>query len=1017
MARIFWLISLLASAFISVEAFKWTALNIEELSIEDESKRVVVSRGIINDEFAIRLECPKPYVVYPRNDESTKADPHVFVEAGGDLVEVPFSRVIHSLYGEHVVKTFHGDTHNVVEIHYPGSIYSSSEHVVNIIRGHASHIYFLCALPHKTFHHTLTSKLRYLNAVVGTPTVLSIKQEVRQYLKDRSSAVGLFSIDIAKIKKRTHGCGSKDTPEFVNEVHHDVESGVRSCTVDIMEHPDVGFYCKGRIEPSSCFRFLFDSETSREIRVDGVVYMKQSTDDFWNLATYDRKSLKHKFSGYCQCVDEETGEVKAKITVMTGMSHECDLNAMLLQHRAQPIIGSWCDVGLLPGSTLTIKLPVNIYGEVVPESGEREEMQQQPPLLTSHIEPPDLKNNFFNGVELSRQNFPPHIYSASEMVFGDALQIDQSRQDDEGIIRVHYLEDRPLTYPLWLTGFSYIWHLKTNKDRVDIKEISAVINVIPLPTHDYYMYGCEPVNASAFSLINDLSVKKTILDIYGNKMRLCHFVSNYIGKYGLYCPPGQTVYPINCGKYTDDNSLENIGERLYHGNSVVNSRVSNMRIIRSLFHEHNGYSISCACLDGNGVETAKAIVSRHIQRRAFFSRLSEERYTQIVIPSINISYVNIGGDLLPEVQEIHHPLPSHIHPNLLSPGRRLTIWFSKALCEYPYQKQSFSLGRRRGMMLLSGNYIRTAEPYDGETSDQTEVDELSNYEALFLPLNVKNYFYQDVFVDGQQKMILKQYSEVLGTNTTGFNVETTTYTGNRYEYYSITFTSSLSSIIVSKNNDDVINLYYLCGSLARPSRKKPSESFAEMDEYMAYDADIEDFDEEERQLIPSDTLDTVSSDAEGLQIQASSDEMGANEANSLKLYGITNIAVETTDPYLHGCGMTDPREELFRDDTLPILNDVGEKVGCEVDLAEGDASFYCPFPYITEPRNCIPQSPTAAFRVIQPGRKGNEHFYVFKKGDLDSSDDSMLRITKREIFECHCVTSKGIRMATIRVHA
>ncbi|KAK1444176.1 hypothetical protein BgAZ_100820 [Babesia gibsoni] len=138
---------------------------------------------------------------------------------------------------------------------------------------------------------------------------------------------------------------------------------------------------------------------------------------------------------------------------------------------------------------------------------------------------------------------------------------------------------------------------------------------------------------------------------------------------------------------------------------------------------------------------------------------------------------------------------------------------------------------------------------------------------------------------------------------------------------------------------------------------------------------------------------------------------------TLYVLGLVDVAIHPTDPYLHGCGMTDPSEELFRDNTAPLLNDAGERIGCEVDLALGDASFYCPLPYHTEPPNCMPRAPTWSFRVIKPGGAGNKHMFVFTKGALRRWFNRCWKQMKQETFECHCTTYKGIRMATIRVHA
>lgn len=92
-------------------------------------------------------------------------------------------------------------------------------------------------------------------------------------------------------------------------------------------------------------------------------------------------------------------------------------------------------------------------------------------------------------------------------------------------------------------------------------------------------------------------------------------------------------------------------------------------------------------------------------------------------------------------------------------------------------------------------------------------------------------------------------------------------------------------------------------------------------------------------------------------------------------------------------------------------------VCCQVDIAEGNASFYCPLPYHTQPPKCMPTSPTGAFRVKQPGESGSEHFYIFESIEASRRKEISLKGMKRESFECHCITNKGVIMSTIRVLA
>ncbi|KAK1443602.1 hypothetical protein BgAZ_204780 [Babesia gibsoni] len=1021
--------SLLFGLLGCVEAIKWTELSIGELSHQDEKKRVVVTNGAIRNEFAIRLTCPMPYVIYPRNEnEAAKTDPHVFVEAGGDLVEVPLSKVFHGLYGKPIVRVFQYEENNVMEIYYPNITYLN-RYVVDIIRGRATHIYLLCSLPHTSLHHDLLSKLHYLNVVVDSSITLSRRNDIAKYLKGRDSAIGMFSIDISSIHKATHGCGSKDTPEFMNEVHHDIETGVRSCTVDITEHPDVGFYCDGTIQPTDCFYKLLNSKTSNEINIGGLVYVKKSLDQQWRFAEYYRKRIRSRLIGYCQCVDEETGQVKAQINIMTGMSHECDITGMLFKNKVQPIIGNWCDVALLPGSTLTIKLPVNIYDDGISATGYWGPVQSQPTLMNSYIYPHDMTKYFLNYWDLFNKVYQPHVYECDIYMIGDALHIDQSKEKDDGIITVTYLENSPLSYPPWFTGLTYTWNLKANKHSVDITDILAIINLVPVVTHDYYMTGCEPPTSSIFYMGNGYNAYRQDLEIYGHKMRLCHTTPRFRQNYGLYCPPGHAIEPKGCDEYGFNASLKGIEH--WKGLAMVwgNQWLTSIRIFKRNFKisQTRQYSMSCSCVDNDGVETTKLIVSNSIPLDAYFVRVCQENMTMIV-PNINIVYVKIESKRLPEISEMPLCVPPPHDTTVLYPGMHITVYCLPL--HYLLNSRLISLNSRTEPFLVSEDEMIIEDLLDLKLDDHGENDELSKHEVLVFPLNMANYFFQHFVEDEKHKLVPMEYSKVLGTNAAGFKVETNLRSSDIYDYDSITFMNPLSSIIVSKTNEEVISLTYACGKLTNRHKKienvvgdNMDDGLESIDEAEYLDVEFEaNYETEIMNLEDNQSMSLATPDSSGsnnavMENGVASTTTDVKETRALSIWGLINIAIHPTDPYLHGCGINDPSEELFRDDTVEMFDDAGKKVGCEVDIAEGDASFYCPLPYHTEPPRCIPTSSTWAFNVKQPGGKRNRHFHVFTKTEEESENGtSNVQGTTRETFECHCVTNTGLRMVTIRVH-
>ncbi|KAK1442348.1 hypothetical protein BgAZ_403780 [Babesia gibsoni] len=1027
MAHFMWLIPLVCVVSCGADVIEWEELKIEQLDTHDDNNRVVVIAHVLLREFAIRLKCPKPYVIYPRNeDEGAGDDPHAFVEAGGTFVEVPLSEVIHSLYGKPLLRQYQDEECNVMELHYPGNMDVTDPDVVNIIRREATRLYFFCALP--TFNvGTTLSRKPHKFVSTDHAHLVSLWYDTVKYLKHKAHEIGLFAIDIRKIHKATHGCGSKDTPEFMNEVHHDVESGVRSCTVDITEHPHVGFYCDGIVQPKYCFVELLDTNNPEDFVSTAITDIASSVDDRWLFASYYRKGIRKGFSGYCQCVDEETGQVKAQINIMTGMSHVCDINGMVFKNKARPIIGNWCDVALLPGSTLTIKVPLNIYDDEIPKIGGGK--AAEPSRMISYMYPQDMKNYFLDNEDYMYDSHPPQLHESSKYILGDALYIDQSREKDEGIITMTYRENAPLTYPYGIDGLSYTWNLKSNKDILDIRDTMAIINVVPIITHSYSMYGCEPPSSSVFSKAYKNKTNKQELDIYGQKMYVCQTYPIVGLKYGLYCPQGYTMEPRNCNGYAYNAALDSIEDFTHLIKVETNPLLSYMRFFQYDFRmsQSRKYSNSCSCLDKDGIERARIVLSNYIQQYAYFVGLGHKESMSMVVPIVNIIDGRIDGKRLPEIQEIPFPFPFPKKTIVISRGVHK---FLNGLAPFIHPHTRFiNLNGRTEPFLTRFNSIINDDVEEDVAHNQWECSELSSHDAILLPLNIKKYFYHEVKTDGKGKLVPVEYSKVLGTNAAGFKVQLNFYALEIYDYDSMTLMNPMSSIIVSKTNADVINLKYACGKLTNRHNiienvvgDNMDDGWESIDETEDVDLELETDDEteimnlEDDQSISLATPGFSGSDYPVIENDNSLATSDVKETRSLTVFGVINIAVHPTDPYLHGCGMTDPSEELFRDDTVPLLNNANEKIGCEVDIAEGDASFYCPLPYHTEPPRCIPTS-TGAFNVKQPGGKGNRHFYIFTKGGMDSSDDSMLHVTKREVFECHCVTNKGIRMATIRVHA
>ncbi|KAK1444199.1 hypothetical protein BgAZ_101050 [Babesia gibsoni] len=1002
----FWFSSLLLALLRSTECIQWVNLTIEELSNRDDEKRIVLKRGTINDEFAITVTCPKPFVIHPRFYENSKQEPHVFVEAGRNLVEVPLSKVVHGLHGGPIVSILQDAETNSISISYPYIHYNNAS-VIQIMRRHATRIYFLCASEHSSIYDDLANKLSYLK-LDTSPFVDAVKSDVRTYLKRRKTAIGVLHFDISRIRKVTHGCGSMPTPQFVNESEYDGSTGIRSCTVDIMEHPHVGFYCQGRVEPRHCFVQMYDSETSEVVPAVGLLDLKQSYAK-WHFAIFDRKVITRRFNKYCKCIDDSTGNVTAQITLVTGMSHVCDISRMFSTNKSDPIMGIWCDIGMIPGSVVSIILPMDIYDESRFTLQDGQGIRRKPVRATSYVHPHDMDAHFLQQEDVINCVHPLRQYSFRNTFSSHALDIDLSHQK-EGIITVHYLENKPLTYPDWFGGVAYMWNVTFNKNSYLIKDVTAIINVIPAMTHDYNVFGCEPPTLSIFNEGDGSSSIKKNLIISHHDFRICK-THVYPGcSISLYCPPGQHMVPEYCIEYGFDESLQGLSEWKGIAETMDNELVPGMRIIHKFMQgSRMTYTRSCSCVDDNGIERARITATKLRRHFVTYSKLGNAG--NMIIPSLQISKINAFSKQLPEIENIPFSVPAPKTTNMLYAGMSMIIG-----CDLDVSQpvlQFIDLQSRTQPFTAAWNQLLNEQSLNLTPQSEWDTDLLSGDVTSLFPLNSLKYFYKYFDTDGKMTMMPTAYSTDIGTNTAGFKVTTDVDSDDDKSSRKLYLENPKGAIIVSKNNTKFINLRYVCGKLTKRHRLKVTTVGNNVDVYMQSQTDDEDMDVDVETIDDEDV--TPDSTGHMAQNATSVNHSVIKETRSLNVWGVVNVTIPVTDPYLSGCGISDQREGLFRMNTAKLMNDKGVDIGCIVDTTKENASFYCPLPYVTEPKDCMPPSEYSYLTVVKPGGSGNAHFYVFMNENRLPEGQKKIRKLKSKSFDCHCNTTTGYRMSTIRL--
>ncbi|GBE60989.1 hypothetical protein, conserved [Babesia ovata] len=138
-------------------------------------------------------------------------------------------------------------------------------------------------------------------------------------------------------------------------------------------------------------------------------------------------------------------------------------------------------------------------------------------------------------------------------------------------------------------------------------------------------------------------------------------------------------------------------------------------------------------------------------------------------------------------------------------------------------------------------------------------------------------------------------------------------------------------------------------------------------------------------------------------------------------WDVVEVNVETTDPYMQGCGVTYASDELFKPETPQLYDDNGDpQFGCKIDLRTArEAAFYCPEPYVLDPPNCFSQvyvdgSVKNISELSQSlSASHSNHFVILRLYSSLVGVGETLRQTPP--LECRCVTVKGIVLSTIHI--
>ncbi|GBE62166.1 hypothetical protein, conserved [Babesia ovata] len=773
--------------------------------------------------------------------------------------------------------------------------------------------------------------------------------------------LGVFFLNRGTVHLPLQGCGSRPSPLFAvdDEVTVDPVTGTRSCVADPMSKSPIGFLCEGRVEPDDCMRFLLDANGGVVTAPTPRYDMTSSFHRPWSVAKYFHQLALPPFNGECRCTDPKTGRVKAKIEIRSKTEYVCDIARMIERNRASPISGPWCSVVLHPGSTLTIRFPTTDGDSASYDHSLPGPSSRQTSVYEYETEflPNDLSTLRQLASVYDFDIYEEVLYH--EAIAGDALELDVS-QMSLGEVKLRYHLDKPLALLHGTNSFNYHWALKSTKENTPNK-IRATVNISFAFSHQYDIIGCDRGTPSVF----DPNVSKSHCSVksmgngIGDVYECNSPIKEGVKRAGIYCRQDEELLPPNC---------ESMGYDLHKNRmisipgSVRNATpypIRGFQVFSYFFRDYSPVSYAYFCVDQRGYETSRLVVESH-HHEEFTCRVRHAKVSHTPIPYIFLPWSEV------ELSSEGSTSPTSLMLKNIS-------------------RKSVGLHVGKTVSITCG--IEGIRSFHGELECDClhpRIDE--NLPATWLPTQPEEFYYSVNKTSDAIELVKMAYDNSLATTPGGFKVGYPS-DKNGTKKNKLVMQTTLDAILISKNplHKQNVPITFVCG-------KAPERS------------DLS---------ILTGNVSTSNTSA-----QPSSHVMGLSTGYT---WNVVQVNVETTDPYMQGCGVTYASTELFKPETPKLYDaDGNPQFGCKIDLqAAKEAAFYCPAPYVLDPPNCFSQ-------VLVDGEVKNtrdisqslvisqsNHFMILYSFSGLVGPGEKLRQTPP--LECRCVTIKGVVLSTIQI--
>ncbi|GBE58610.1 hypothetical protein, conserved [Babesia ovata] len=309
----------------------------------------------------------------------------------------------------------------------------------------------------------------------------------------------------------------------------------------------------------------------------------------------------------------------------------------------------------------------------------------------------------------------------------------------------------------------------------------------------------------------------------------------------------------------------------------------------------------------------------------------------------------------------------------VSPGREVGLFLEVSTRERPIM---FKHKPKRTITLHVGTTLSMTCDLDSNEQNGASEEVIP---SSWWPKEPDVFYYTINRAKYGPQLFSKRYTDSIASTPNGFRITYNVF--ERQGFERVTIESRKGAILVSKDADkEYVSTMFVCGKLLEP-------------------VDIGVI----RGAVPASARPHIV------------------ESSRRYKWHVVEVAVETTDPYMQGCGFTQPSVELFKPETPQLYDADGQpQFGCNIDLqAAKEAAFYCPAPYVLDPPNCFSQvyvegvvKNTGELSKSLVASQSN-HFVIL------SFDSSLVGVGETlhqtPPLQCRCVTIKGVVLSTIQI--